>query len=531
MKIICSGCGAPHWLSDMQVSNGGCNVVCPRCSTSNYADASMIDPSSREPRWYYAFNDDTVGPLSTQDIEFSLQNGQISLDSYVWCEGFADWMSLGAVAELDYLASPVQGSPAGGDEATRVAGGGGIGFGAFGGGGEETAAIDLSEFQGSYSPFDQQSGGIMGMDGQAAVDDEPMMDMGPVTNAANELVGARSENSVLFSLSSLQAVSMAPEASSGPAVPVTAGGGAGLIDVKALASSSAPRRRANEVVDSFGGSNIPMATVLPLGNKAEAEGTKRIAIIGGIIGIVAIVLIIAVVVAMTGGKDEPVQAANVQAGAGADDLGVESETAKEMAKLKAEKEAAEAKAKKAEEEKKVAEEEKKAAEAAAEAAAAAEEEKAAEAAAAAEEEKAVAKEEKKTETKKTTTATKKADAGTTAKKTETVAKAEAPKKTETKKAAAAPAAGGNDLTKSEISSVIRGVGAQIRTCSRGSATKGKMEVSFTIKGDGRVSGARVVTPSFANTPTASCVLKVVNGMKFRAAGKDVPIKNYPFSIQ
>ena len=85
MKIECNGCGGRLWLSDMQLSNGGCNVVCPRCSTTQYVDASMMDQQALVPRWYYAVNDESVGPLSTQDMEFNFQNGQITLDTYVWC--------------------------------------------------------------------------------------------------------------------------------------------------------------------------------------------------------------------------------------------------------------------------------------------------------------------------------------------------------------------------------------------------------------------------------------------------------------
>ena len=60
--------------------------------------------------------------------------------------------------------------------------------------------------------------------------------------------------------------------------------------------------------------------------------------------------------------------------------------------------------------------------------------------------------------------------------------------------------------------------------------KGKMNVAFTIKADGRVGGARCTSPEFANTPVATCVIKVVNGMKFRASGSETPI-TYPFQIQ
>ena len=222
MKIVCSNCGARHWLSDMQLSNGGCNVVCPRCSTTQYVDASMVDPQSLEPCWYYAVNDDTVGPLSIRDLEFGFQNGQLTLESYVWREGLSDWTALGAVPEFDYLSSPVVGQPTGEEESTRVASVGGVSAGAAGGyaafgAGEETAAIDLDKLQGGFSPFDDNAaaGGIMGMDGKAAKDDEPAFQaIEPQANPANDMVGARSENSVLFSLSSLQAVSAVPDSAS-----------------------------------------------------------------------------------------------------------------------------------------------------------------------------------------------------------------------------------------------------------------------------------------------------------------------------
>ena len=95
---------------------------------------------------------------------------------------------------------------------------------------------------------------------------------------------------------------------------------------------------------------------------------------------------------------------------------------------------------------------------------------------------------------------------------------------------AAKPAGGDKLSKDEVQSVIRSSFAQVRTCSRTSAKKGKMNVQFTIKGNGRVNGARVMSPEYQGTPTAACVLKVVNGLKFRETGSDTPI-TYPFSIQ
>ena len=494
MKIVCSGCGARHWLSDMQLSSGGCNVVCPHCSTANYVDASMLDPQTLEPRWYYAVNDESVGPLSTQDLEFSYQNGQITQDSYVWCEGLSDWMALSAVSELDYLQSPVSGTPCGDAEATRMAAGGISGFGAFGGGNEETAAIDLNELQknnGGFSPFDNVGGGIVGMDGQAATDDEPVFDMNPAPaqNPANEMVGARSENSVLFSLSSLQAMSTPVSADA----PATAPGSAGLIDVKALAASPAPRKRNQEVVNSFGG-GVPMTAVLPLGTK---KNNTPIIIGGAVLGVIILGLVIALVVMNLSKEEKAPQAATLNAAAVLqqaqhDDLGVAPPAAPKAAEaqgngLGAAKRTGEVKP--------------------AEEAKPAEETKPAEEAKPAKETIPAADEKPKT-----------------AAKTET--------KTASAKPAAKPAAdaGGNKLTKDEVQSVIRASFAQVRTCSRTSDKKGKMNVAFTIKADGRVGGARCTSPEFANTPVATCVIKVVNGMKFRASGSETPI-TYPFQIQ
>ncbi|MBR4986896.1 MAG: AgmX/PglI C-terminal domain-containing protein [Proteobacteria bacterium] len=544
MKIICSGCGANHWLSDMQLSDGGCNVICPHCNSTNFVDASMVDPASLEPRWYYAMNDDSVGPLSTRDMEFSFQNGQITFDSYVWCDGLPDWMALGAVNEFDYLRSPVQGEPYGANEATRVAGAGG-GFGGYplndiGGNGEETAAIDITEFSGGgFSPFDNDSSaGIVGMDGKAAADDEPVFDMSPgsVAPSANDMVGAKSENSVLFSLSSLQAVGggALSGGSSSPAAASSAPA-AGLIDVKALASSGpVVRRRQAEVVNSFGNaSQVPVATVLPLGTKKD--NTKLYILIGGgVVLLLAIIGIVAAVVSSSNAKEKQKQEQELamkQMELEKQKLEQEMEKSKLEAQALAEKAAADAKAAAEAEAEAKAKEKAEAAEREREALAKAEEEKAAaEAEESAKSGSGSAKKPSAPAPKETKVA---AAAPAAPKPANTGSGSSAAKKTDTKKqaAAAAPAPAAAGLTKAEVQSVIRGAFGDVRTCSRTSQTKGKMKVSFVIKGDGRVSGAKVISPEFANTPVASCVLKVVNGMKFRASGAaDLPI-TYPFEIQ
>lgn len=552
MKIECNGCGGRLWLSDMQLSNGGCNVVCPRCSTTQYVDASMMDQQALVPRWYYAVNDESVGPLSTQDMEFNFQNGQITLDTYVWCEGLSDWMSLGAVSEFDYLQAPVSGYPTGNEESTRIA------SGAMGpsyadlGGGEETAAIDLDELQrngGGFSPFDSNnaSGGIMGMDGKAAHEEEPAFDMSAQqapSTPANDMIGARSENSVLFSLSALQAVS-APAASSPSAD--SSSGGAGFIDVKALAASSpAPRRRTTEAAPQV--SYAPMNTVMPLGTK---KNNTVFIVLGVATGVALVVVIVMLIVMLSGGEKEKMQQADVgSAGAlAANDArldmpkadpkaqegkGLAADDAKKDDKKDAQpeakaddgdKKADEADAKVDEADKKADDGDKKADDGD-EIADDGEEKVADKREPEGDSKPAAKKPEPKHEAKVAAPApAKKADPKPAAKKADPKPAA---KKAEPKPAA--KPAGGDKLSKDEVQSVIRSSFAQVRTCSRTSAKKGKMNVQFTIKGNGRVNGARVVSPEYQGTPTAACVLKVVNGLKFRETGSDTPI-TYPFSIQ
>lgn len=554
MKIVCNGCGGRLWLSDMQLSGGGCNVVCPHCSTSHYVDASMMDPQAQVPRWYYAVNDESVGPLSTQDIEFNFQNGQLTLDTYVWCEGLSDWMALGAVSEFDYLRMPVTGAPTGSEESTRIADGV-IPSYAAAGGGEETAAIDLDQLGrdgGGFSPFDSNNaaGGIMGMDGQAAREEEPSFDMSAQpapSTPANDLIGARSENSVLFSLSALQAVSAPAASSSAPAS--SGGAGGGFIDVKALAAGSpAPRRRTSTAAPA-GASYAPMNTVMPL-------GTKKSNTIYIVCGAVIAVLLAAVVLllVLSGGSDkdnqgmqqanvgsEAVLAANSKDLIGAPKHDPKAQEGNGMAAAaggeKADKPDEAQKPGSADEKADDGEKAGNADEKADNADAKADDgEKAEEAAKPAEAKK---EETQKTETKKAETKTAAAAAAPAAvKKTETKTAAATAKKTDTKAAAAKKAdaktetktAGGDKLTKDEVFGVIRASFAQVRTCSRTSAKKGKMNVQFVIKANGRVNGAKVTSPEYQGTPTAACVLKVVNGMKFRESGSDTPI-TYPFQIQ
>ena len=88
-----------------------------------------------------------------------------------------------------------------------------------------------------------------------------------------------------------------------------------------------------------------------------------------------------------------------------------------------------------------------------------------------------------------------------------------------------------NLTKKEVVTTLRSAGSQFRTCSRTSPIKGTLKVSFMIGEDGNIRNAKVVTPEFKDTPTASCVMKVLNTIHFKAPGGSIPVNNYPIQIQ
>lgn len=101
------------------------------------------------------------------------------------------------------------------------------------------------------------------------------------------------------------------------------------------------------------------------------------------------------------------------------------------------------------------------------------------------------------------------------------------KKTEKKESGSG---GGSGLSKADVQATIRTNFGKIRTCSRDAEVKGKLLVTFSIKADGRVTGASIASDEFKGTRVGACVIKVVEDMKFPShSGDPVPV-TYPFAI-
>lgn len=346
---------------------------------------------------------------------------------------------------------------------------------------------------------------------------------------ASDLVGKRNENSVLFSLSSLDQVSgvggggsKSPE----PAADVPVTDGSGLIDIRALASAHKSMKSSGPAsfddspsVDPFTTGTMAMPALMPMGS----HRSNKPLIIGGAIGGLVLLGVIGALgyVVMTK-NDQPqtvterviiqekiVQAANPEADA------------------KAAAEAAAA--------------EKQALEAGAEPAAA--------------EPAAADAETKKTTTARKTTSDTKAAAATEAPKEEPKEEAKAaPKdsidrllntidegekpaaKKETKKeTTTASSSGAKDkLDKSDVLNTIKAYVGRVNTCQKTQNTNnltGTMKVKFLIKPNGSVTNVEVASGEFAGTDVGRCVVKAVSGMRFPAttAKDNVPV-TYPFKL-
>lgn len=356
-------------------------------------------------------------------------------------------------------------------------------------------------------------------------------------DGANNMIGQRNENSVLFSLSSLdqvQAVSSPSGGGGGGGGHAGGSGGmgaeagvtegSGLIDIRSLASAHQSMKgggQESETVDPFSGGTMAMPALMPMGSHRSNKGL----IIAGIIfGVLFLGVAVAAVVVIATSSDKEPQTKVVEkvkyiekevAAATGDDSKAADEAAKAEQEALA---AAEANDDKAEEE-----------------------------------DEEVAEKDAKEASKKTTQKSrddrrsrpeKAAPTPTPPKKTaksgdsiddllkgidnkdeEKPAPKPEPKKTTAK----------SELSRDDVQNTVRRYSGRIATCKRTQNKNnldGTMWVKFSIRPNGRTSNVSVLTGKFNGTDLGRCVQKAVQGMRFPAtsATKNVDIAKFPFKL-
>ncbi len=272
MKIVCDNCGAKYSIADEKVAGKVFKIRCKKCSdvivvrgdqvASDEDEATRVFDYGGEAVWHVVVNGEQQGPFAPLQLGGMLSDGTIDWDAYVWKEGFDGWKPVRDVPELVEVISGGAPPPASSDGPTQEA--------------PTTVATvepktDLfassadEDFSGSAAqPAAKAAGGdLFATPAKASpfgasasdADDQDVVASQPsprVSAQQASMTGQRNENSVLFSLSNLQALATgsdtapaaAPAKASAPA-PVAAsslgharGEGSGHIDIRALARAA-----------------------------------------------------------------------------------------------------------------------------------------------------------------------------------------------------------------------------------------------------------------------------------------------------
>src|SRR3954462_2170662 len=113
MKIVCDSCATKYSISDDKVRGKVFKIRCKKCShiivVRGTNDAAAAPAASSEGGWHVVVDGEQIGPVPEADIRARLERGEITPETYVWKEGFADWLKLSAVPEFADVAG---GAPA-----------------------------------------------------------------------------------------------------------------------------------------------------------------------------------------------------------------------------------------------------------------------------------------------------------------------------------------------------------------------------------------------------------------------------------
>ncbi len=352
MKIVCDNCSAKYSIADEKVAGKVFKIRCKKCSNVIVVRGDQLDAPQEEATqvydyggdaiWHVVVDGDQQGPFAPAQIGAMLTDGTIDWEAYVWKEGFEGWQPARDVPELVAAvtgeagqAQPQPQEPAAASPALAA--------GAETGGAETMGADPFAAASDAFGgPAPAQDAGA---DLFAAADpsaspfggvDEDVVASAPSPRVSQEqasMTGQRNENSVLFSLSNLQALATGGSEAAAASAPSTAkpghatGEGSGLIDIRALASataatsgssSSAPAASgAPEDLLSIGGgigSSLGAPVLAPA--VPEPEKNNKALLIGlGIGGVLVVGLLVALVVVLTQ-KPEPVATASAPNAAG-----------------------------------------------------------------------------------------------------------------------------------------------------------------------------------------------------------------------
>ena len=285
MKIVCDSCGTKYSIADEKVRGKVFKIRCKKCSHiivvrgGETGGPEATAAPAAEGGWHLVIDGEQVGPIADADVRTKIERGEIKGDTYIWKEGFADWVKLSAVPEFAGLvAEDVAGTrrrrrslhrgaalrrpptvpSARAVPQARAA--------------RCSAAVAPATSSRLRRPPPRSGGGdLFGSAAAAPAAEESRWPSSGAAAAGHDggrvesLTGQRHENSVLFSLSNLQSLAMPaakPAATASSSAPSTEG--SGLIDIRAMAASTlGASGGASPSFGGFGGGGSSASDDLP----------------------------------------------------------------------------------------------------------------------------------------------------------------------------------------------------------------------------------------------------------------------------
>jgi predicted Zn finger-like uncharacterized protein len=335
MKIVCDACQAKYSISDDKVQGKVFKIRCKKCSNiivvrggASAAEPAPAPQQEKDTRvydygyeggdrplagdeavWHVVINQDQVGPMTAVDVRQRFADGEIDSETYVWREGFADWMPL---AQVDTFAALL----VSGESAAPASSGAQAVASMFGGDGDDagTGRSDPGDL------FAAASASARSDDGGDLFGSKPAAQP---SAGATKLRGERNENSVLFSLNNLaQLASDKPApapthavSNAGAATGAAGGEGSGLIDIRSMASAylgnagtaAKPVSAGIGSIDDlpvFGGGGFSEpAVIVPIA--ARSNTNKLMYALIGSVALLAVAAVIVVVVLLRGNDARP----------------------------------------------------------------------------------------------------------------------------------------------------------------------------------------------------------------------------------
>lgn len=336
MKIVCDACQAKYSISDDKVQGKVFKIRCKKCSNiivvrggagaaepapapQQEKDTRVYDygyeggeraPTGDDAVWHVVINQDQVGPMTAVDVQRRFTSGEIDAETYIWREGFADWLPLTKVESFASLLASGNGAAS----APRVTGNEAVA--AMFGGGEDAGAAR------------SDTGDLFGAPATSAGRDEDGDLFGGKPAAAQagqsaKMRGERNENSVLFSLNNLAQLAsdkpapaargaMTASPAAGAATGSSGGEGSGLIDIRSMANaymggpgnSPKPVTAGVGSIDDLpvfgGGSFTEPAVIVPIA-KGPSSNKLLYALVGSV-GLLVLAGVIVVIVMLRGGS-------------------------------------------------------------------------------------------------------------------------------------------------------------------------------------------------------------------------------------